>query len=1167
MRLSSSFDARRSLIKRPSWLTNNALVRAFVLIALLASVFSVLSLRFESTKAAKNAEPGTIGATNRLGMNDGSVDWVNLMNGVRPNGPAGSAKTLTEDANGWPTCDVQYVLFDVRKNMPWNGPDPTGVNSDISGTYKLSFTGQATLGVGSEDPNAVQVQNQQYDQGSNTTTADLVVLPNHWLVVLTFTNTKRQASDTPGNGITNIKVLRPGYDVNTNQLFTNETINAYKIGFGPLRVLDLDSANTYQNFSGTSLITDLWADRVKVSDAYQGGTSIENDNAAPGHQGHGVAWEYIVALANLGHHDLWINIPHGANDDYVTNLARLLKYGSDGLNPYTSPQANPVWAPLDPSLKVYVEYSNEVWNFSFPQYVYNNAAAENEVNAGGPTLNNDGTTDKSTWGARRYAKRLYEVTNLFGNVYGSSAITDTIRPVFLWQYDTEYAGGVFGPGTMTVLDWFNRTYGPPKNYFYGIGVAPYYGAASNLPVDNIFDALHVESDNTRVRFIAWQTLASYYGLKQVGYESGPGLDVGNGALATRDPRMEASEVHHYLDNWFAAGGDVVNFFALRGAVGPSGDWLAVENFSNLNTPKLKGVLDILNAPVPAITSGYVLPATTGQSTSIDASQYAQTDHKPGDSLSIGASQYYDYLLRVPYTGTYTFALSGTQDSNDLQETLLLDNQSQGTVQLPTSTGTTTTVTATLSPGFHTLRINYSYTGASGSDRAHPQSIVITLTSGGGATVVPSAPGKPGVASVSDGTINLRWPTTTTAAGYKVYRSSTSDGPYTAIANVDANTYSYTDSGLTNGVPYYYVVTATNSAGESAYSPQLSVVPTHANKPAAPTGLQVLYSHNQTVKLSWTGNADASGYNIYRSSSSGTGYNKIGSTVTTSYTDGGAGPFGSNPANDAASYYVVTATNSFGESSNSNEISTTPTAAVLDPPTNLTATASSGAVQLQWNEPQGAIPQFGPPQYTIYRSTTSGGSYAQVGQTSVTNFQDVGLTSGTTYYYVVTANNGSGSSPYSGEASATPTSGTNPTPTPVPTVTPTPTATSTPTPSDWTFCANEGGTCSFSGTFVVRYGANGKYAYKTVTDGTACTNGVFGDPNYGVYKSCSFASVPPSNWTKCSDEGGTCSFSGTVTVAYGANGKFVYQTATNGIACNNATFGDPNVGVFKACYVK
>lgn len=56
-----------------------------------------------------------------------------------------------------------------------------------------------------------------------------------------------------------------------------------------------------------------------------------------------------------------------------------------------------------------------------------------------------------------------------------------------------------------------------------------------------------------------------------------------------------------------------------------------------------------------------------------------------------------------------------------------------------------------------------------------------------------------------------------------------------------------------------------------------------------------------------------------------------------------------------------------------------------------------------------------------------------------------------------------------------------------------------------------------------------------------------------------------SWTYCSNEWGTCSFSGTKQVRYGANGSYFYQTATNSISCNNATFGDPIVGTEKYCH--
>ncbi|WP_135555379.1 OmpL47-type beta-barrel domain-containing protein [Paenibacillus cymbidii] len=54
-------------------------------------------------------------------------------------------------------------------------------------------------------------------------------------------------------------------------------------------------------------------------------------------------------------------------------------------------------------------------------------------------------------------------------------------------------------------------------------------------------------------------------------------------------------------------------------------------------------------------------------------------------------------------------------------------------------------------------------------------------------------------------------------------------------------------------------------------------------------------------------------------------------------------------------------------------------------------------------------------------------------------------------------------------------------------------------SNYTECANENGTCTFEGTRVVAYGANGHYAFGVFTSITPCTNGVFGDPIGGTAK--------------------------------------------------------------------
>lgn len=66
---------------------------------------------------------------------------------------------------------------------------------------------------------------------------------------------------------------------------------------------------------------------------------------------------------------------------------------------------------------------------------------------------------------------------------------------------------------------------------------------------------------------------------------------------------------------------------------------------------------------------------------------------------------------------------------------------------------------------------------------------------------------------------------------------------------------------------------------------------------------------------------------------------------------------------------------------------------------------------------------------------------------------------------------------------------------------TPSARAQSAPAGYSFCANEHGNCSFSGARKVAYGANGVFAYRTISNGTACDNTVFGDPAPNIVKAC------------------------------------------------------------------
>jgi len=92
----------------------------------------------------------------------------------------------------------------------------------------------------------------------------------------------------------------------------------------------------------------------------------------------------------------------------------------------------------------------------------------------------------------------------------------------------------------------------------------------------------------------------------------------------------------------------------------------------------------------------------------------------------------------------------------------------------------------------------------------------------------AVPGAPGglAATPGNGQISLTWTAASGATAYRVHRATASGGPYTTIQN-NLTVTSFTDTGLTNGTAYYYVVTATNGAGEGANSNEASATPVAA----------------------------------------------------------------------------------------------------------------------------------------------------------------------------------------------------------------------------------------------------------------------------------------------------------------------------------------------------
>ena len=123
--------------------------------------------------------------------------------------------------------------------------------------------------------------------------------------------------------LSDLHLYMPGYDPSQPVPIFNPATLARLKPFGLVRTMDAFNTN------GSTVVN--WTDRT-------------NPNAI----GEGWTYEDAISLANADQVNLWLNIPVNASDQFVTDLAELIQFGSDANgNPYTSVQISPVHPALN----------------------------------------------------------------------------------------------------------------------------------------------------------------------------------------------------------------------------------------------------------------------------------------------------------------------------------------------------------------------------------------------------------------------------------------------------------------------------------------------------------------------------------------------------------------------------------------------------------------------------------------------------------------------------------------------------------------------------------------------------------------------------------------------------------------------------------------------------
>ena len=501
------------------------------------------------------------------------------------------------DASGWPNqTDFGNVFVTLLGDI-------TDTHTPlVTGDWLIQFTGQATVIPHPVMGPNVYISNVSYNAASDTTTATLNItnttIRNCNCIMLGFANA---STVNYGPGLRNIRVLQPNYTMDQVNNFSTPLLNLLS-RFSLFRFMDWAKTNG-------NMISE-WNQRTLPS-SYSYAGSYE------------VPWEVIFTLANTLQKDAWINIPINASDDYILQLALLTKQY------------------VNPNLHVYVEYSNEVWNFGFSQYRVNLEAANYSVYNGDPyhfnASNLPGNNNPGYWIIYRYVWFTNKIATIFKSVFGNDNVGKDkfIRPVFCWQE----GGGESQELGFLYLETQLNMY--PSELLHSICLAPYItigDAAENDPdltVDEVIEGWQSYAANISIAgpydvggpnyLASFAATCTYYGIYCQAYESGPdtvqGIDAGGPlyakANASIDPRITPI-ITNYIRDWHSYGQQMYPMNYFTAGAGPLQDkygiYSILYNMNIMDSPKLDGInYAIFNGSVPISSKIPTIPVNLNAS--------------------------------------------------------------------------------------------------------------------------------------------------------------------------------------------------------------------------------------------------------------------------------------------------------------------------------------------------------------------------------------------------------------------------------------------------------------------------------------------------------------------------------------------------------------------------
>ena len=529
--------------------------------------------------AAAPSDGGAAGSAavgiNLTGLSPFSTQW-DFADLMKNSGgwTAGDAGAVTFDANGWPTVIPagKSVGSNVRLNSGGRAPDVPG------GAYTVSWDGRGEFFLGDNGGASAFVP-----LGASGGTRTLHVSDDGSGIYFQINKTD------PGDPLRNVRIDMPGYgpgQPDAGRTFHRAFTDRIK-PFGTVRFMDWMDANNNPSVS--------WDERPRVAD---------RTYATP----RGVPVEHMVSLANELGSDAWFTMPVKADDGYVRSFATYVRDH------------------LDPGLKAYVEYGNEVWGMPMARdYLEDTAEADyGRRDLWYRSWADEAKADFAVWSEvfdGQEERMLRVAAGQAGNRFHT--------PRFL---NLMYENGVDAQEADT------STLG--ERLFDVTSLAAYIGgstysddATADTIIDGLFRDLAEAVDETPTTFFegqsfetvlprggfAWQRfLADEHGTPLIAYEGGQHVTPRGDAdvawydayvAAQRDPRMYdfyLALLEAYLED---VGADGLVSFSSVSSISEFGAWGALEfqDQALADAPKYRALLDFIDGQaVPEPTSAALL---------------------------------------------------------------------------------------------------------------------------------------------------------------------------------------------------------------------------------------------------------------------------------------------------------------------------------------------------------------------------------------------------------------------------------------------------------------------------------------------------------------------------------------------------------------------------------